>query len=122
MELIVGFLLELLIEVLFAAVVGLFEVNVDGQTERRVQRALALAAMGVGLGVASTLVLPEHFLGDRSVRVAWLGVAPLLGGLVIAGFGAAVRWGQDHPWRWSKFVQGAMFIGCLNATRFAMLG
>lgn len=122
MELIVEFLLELLVEVLFAAVVGLFDATVDGHTERTVQRALVMVLFGIGLGVASAYALPEHFLTRRDLRLAWLGLAPVLGGLVIAGFTLLRRWDEEDRWRWDKFVVGALFVGALNATRFVMLG
>lgn len=123
MELIIEVLLELLVEVLFAAVVGLFDSPaVEARTERVVQRAFALVLVGIGLGVASAFVLPEHFIGARALRVAWLGLGPLLGGLVIAGFTVLRRWHEEERWRWEKFVLGALFVGALNGTRFVMLG
>jgi uncharacterized membrane protein YbjE (DUF340 family) len=122
MELIVEVLLELLVEVLFAAVVGLFDGGLDGKSERTAQRALVMVLFGIGLGIASAFVLPEHFLSRRELRLAWLGVAPVLGGLVIAGFTVLRRWHEEDRWRWDKFVVGALFVGSLNATRFVLLG
>jgi hypothetical protein len=119
MEIIVELLLELLIEVLFAAVVGLFDSGLDPKLERGALRVLGLVLAGIGLGAASTLVLPEHLLQARDARLLWLAVAPLLGGFLIAGV-ATLRGGRG--WRWDRFIGGAAFIGCLNATRFAMLG
>lgn len=122
MEIIVEFLLELLIEVLFAAVVGLFDSGTDTALERGALRVLGLVLAGVGLGVASTFVLPEHFLQARTARLLWLGLAPVLGGFLIAGFAALRRGDHPAPWQWLKFIGGAAFIGALNATRFVMLG
>jgi peptidoglycan/LPS O-acetylase OafA/YrhL len=122
MEIILEVLLELLLEVLFAAVVGLFDSRTDPNLERAAVRLLGLALFGVGLGAVSTLVVPEHFLQAHTARLMWLGLAPLLGGALIAGFDALRRRGHPRPWRWPKFIGGAAFIGCLNATRFVMLG
>ncbi len=122
MEIFVEFLLELLVEVLFAAVIGLFDSRADTQLEQGALRILGLVLFGVGLGAASTFVLPEHFLQARTARLLWLGLAPLLGGGLIAGFDAWRRGDHPMPWRWLKFIGGAAFIGSLNATRFVMLG
>lgn len=122
MELIIEFLLELLLEVLFAAVVGLFDSGLTPSTRAPGLRAFALALAGLGLGFASTFVFPNHFIQARTLRLVWLLVAPLLGGLLIAGFRVVLRAGEPNAWRWEKFVTGALFVGCLNATRFSMLG
>jgi hypothetical protein len=122
MELIVEFLLELLLEVLFAAVVGLFDSGLTTSTRAPGLRAFALAIAGVGLGFASTFVFPNHFIQARTLQLVWLLVAPLLGGTLIAGFRAVLRAGEPDAWRWAKFAMGALFVGCLNATRFSMLG
>jgi len=122
MEIVVEFLLELLVEVLFAAVVGLFDSRADTQLEQRALRIVGLVLFGIGLGAASTFILPEHFLQARTARLLWLGLAPLLGGGLIAGFDAWRRGDHPVPWRWLKFIGGAAFIGSLNATRFVMLG
>lgn len=122
MEIVVEFLLELLVEVLFAAVVGLFDSRADTQLEQGALRILGLVLFGIGLGVASTFILPDHFLQARTARLIWLGLAPLLGGGLIAGFDAWRRGDHPMPWRWLKFIGGAAFIGSLNATRFVMLG
>lgn len=122
MELIVEFLLELLLEVLFAAVVGLFDSGLTPSNRTPGVRAFALALAGVGLGVASTFVFPDHFLQARTLRLMWLLAAPLLGGALIAGFRVVLRSGEPNAWRWEKFFSGALFVGCLNATRFSMLG
>ena len=122
MEIVVEFLLELLVEVLFAAVVGLFDSRADTQVEQGALRILGLVLFGIGLGAASTFILPDHFLQARTARLIWLGLAPLLGGGLIAGFDAWRRGDHPMPWRWLKFIGGAAFIGSLNATRFVMLG
>ncbi|MDP1920586.1 MAG: hypothetical protein Q8L14_30365 [Myxococcales bacterium] len=122
MEIVVEFLLELLVEVLFAAVIGLFDSRADTQVEQGALRILGLVLFGIGLGAASTFLLPEHFLQARTARLLWLGLAPLLGGGLIAGFDAWRRGDHPMPWRWLKFIGGAAFIGSLNATRFVMLG
>lgn len=122
MELLVEFLLELLLEVLFAAVVGLFDSGLTPSTRAPGLRAFALSTVGVALGFASTFVFPHHFIQARTLQLVWLLVAPALGGVLIAGFRAVRRAGEPNAWRWEKFVMGALFVGCLNATRFAMLG
>jgi hypothetical protein len=122
MELIVEFLLELLLEVLFAAVIGLFDSGLTPSTRGPGLRAFALSIAGVGLGVVSTFVFPNHFIQARTLQLVWLLVAPVLGGTLIAGFRAVLRAGEPNAWRWEKFAMGALFVGCLNATRFSMLG
>ena len=46
----------------------------------------------------------------------------IMGGALIAGFRVVLRSGEPNAWRWEKFFSGALFVGCLNATRFSMLG
>lgn len=122
MELIVEFLLELLLEVLFAAVVGLFDSDLSPSTRAPAVRAFALATAGVALGAVSTFVFPHHFIQARTLQLVWLLVAPLLGGMLIAGFRAVLRAGEPNAWSWEKFALGALFVGCLNGARFGMLG
>lgn len=106
MELIVEFLLELLLEVLFAAVVGLFDSGLSPSTRAPGLRAFALATAGVGLGFVSTFVFPHHFIQARTLQLVWLLVAPLLGGALIAGFRAVVPVsltpGAGRSSRWAR--------------------
>lgn len=121
MELVFELLVELFGEVLLGAVVSVFDCSLPDGTGARAYRALGYATLGLLGGWLSTFVLAAPTLTSRPLRVAWLLVAPVVGGVTVSVV-KALKSGRSRwltPW---AFTSGALLVGVWNTWRFVALG
>lgn len=121
MELVIELLVELFGEVLLGALISVFDGTLPDTTAARVYRALGYLTLGALGGWLSTLVLTSPTLSWKALRVAWLVVAPVVGGASLS-VAKALRVGRQRwltPW---AFTYGALLVGAWNTWRFVALG
>lgn len=121
MELLLEFILEIFGEVFLGAAVSVFDDRLPDEMGTRLSRLFGYLVLGTLFGFLSTLVFPTPTLSTRSLRVAWLFAAPLVGGLSMS-LVKALR--SDHP-GWLRpwaMAYGAALVGAVNLCRFLVLG
>jgi hypothetical protein len=121
MEFVVELVLEVLGDGLIGAVLSIFDSRLPNQTGTRVSRLIGYLVVGAVLGWLSTLVRPTPTLSSPALRVAWLLVAPLIGGTSMSVVKAALTGGAPWLRPWSV-AYGAALVGTVNLWRFVALG
>jgi hypothetical protein len=130
--------MEILAELLFAILVGIFEflLEVAGSllvelgmrsfsevTITREQRNPILAGIGYGLlgsiaGGVSLLIFPEAFARSEKFHGISLLISPVLAGLAMAGFGWLLERSGKRRLRLDSFVYGFIFAMPMALVRF----
>jgi hypothetical protein len=122
LELILEFLGEILLQVVFEA---LAEVGLHSVVEplrrppNRWLAALGYALLGAAAGGLSLLAFPAHLVNSPGLRIANLIITPIAVGLLMGVMGAWRARRGEQLLRIDRFAYGYLFALCLALVRFS---
>lgn len=124
------FLLEILIEILTFPVVELFSARwrkkraSDGKTQGLdpLAQGALIVVFGLILGLVSALVFKARILPGYGFRGMSLILAPLLGGLLLQGYGLLKKKHNKSASFLATFPGGALFAFSISLARFLLVG